>query len=248
MAASRPCLLLALSALLACAHGAFVFNTSDAVIAADSVQLTGNGVTLDLQPPGPSWIVVGGKEEFVAVPGSCGNSSTVFARSITVTGTFDNATTAVKISFTFRESALYTNTSAPQPACNAGYTYLSNVSFVATAPPTQQWVGSITNFTPAWTVGNGSSYLCAGTLSYGNASVYITLVNVRAQAFTGSQAFAPADANSICPSGSSTSSATTTGLVVGGIISGLAVVGIAMFTYSKCRRKSKYEPLGGHGH
>lgn len=157
------------------------------------------------------------------------------------------AGSTVNVSFAFHDSSLY-NATTGHLLCPGASQQLTSLT-VSAALQGHAYAPATFPTSPVWSYGAGASFNCSGFSFLFNASQTFVLnaTNVRAQAFmVNASSFAPMDANSYCPAppaADSPSSNSKAGLIVGGIISGLAVLGIAVFTYSKCRTKNNYELL-----
>eukprot|EP00730_Choanoeca_flexa_P017833 TRINITY_DN8625_c0_g2_i6.p1 TRINITY_DN8625_c0_g2~~TRINITY_DN8625_c0_g2_i6.p1 ORF type:complete len:340 (+),score=96.18 TRINITY_DN8625_c0_g2_i6:36-1055(+) len=92
-----------------------------------------------------------------------------------------------------------------------------------------------------------NSYQCNATFAYEapKHAAKVVVTDVEVEAFMPSSAkgvFSPADSDIVCPANTDKSSKKI-GLIVGGIITGLALFGIVLFAVTRCRGKSDYEAI-----
>lgn len=152
--------------------------------------------------------------------------------------------TNVNLTFIFQDSALYAADGSA--ACHVGTVSLTNITLQGTLNTS---VFTVPIIVPpnSLAAATNTSFSCPGN-SYSFAAGWngtLTMTGLRAQAFAFNASFAPVDANAACspaPAPENTDSTQSqAGLIVGGIISALALLGIMAFAYSKCRAKSNYE-------
>jgi hypothetical protein len=164
-----------------------------------------------------------------------------------------NTTQTLNVTLTFAQNATYSASGAQLTGDKTAS--LTGIVVNSTAGPDVQ--NASFTFAPSalvWNMAYNSSFLCSYNFTYTNGSASvpakvapsISIINLQVQPFMPPAAKdfdAPGNSAS-CPGSSGSKSTKIIGLIVGGVLTGLALIGIVGFAISRCRTdRAEYESI-----